>query len=1148
MANKSLSEPVDTPVGWNEYWDCYGNQLVWGCWVQKFPGAYNGTADGNNGCTVEACGDDDLQQLDEWKHMTVNEKTVKDEIDLETERWGENSLNEKGCFELAAESKLNDSDFAADIGSKDCQNDTSEGDVANENGELSLGGLEELTCCNSLPGDKVTGCNSVPDDCIKEVNASTSNGIVDESSAESVSVQPLGKSSFATDCDQNICDVNDQAISKTNNLISGEQAFAKPVNCVSDDHAWKDNPEWMEYWDAHYWETYYYYLEEYKKTCHVGSVDDFAAQVENVCESNECSTSNNREDVAELNQSKLRVIKDGGICNEMGEELTGNLLHNNTLCDEHYDKSEKEEKPRSADEGHETMKAEKAGSCKEKKSISGKAAASLIPASATFEVKDAENGLATEEALNISEDAEFITEIVKGWGSQIYRDLADEVDVVNQLCKSVILDSIRELELTEIVEESVSGRFKESNVVDTGSRDLATDVINIAKEDYLNCDDCQNVLSNKGVANELNNEEMKIRSCANGSNKDDGNEGNRSPPCGIQNQGTGSRGPNSINGCSSGEGCGSDSDGDGDQNRNGREGAGKRVVSGHELEADGQKQRRGIQENVEKDTACSVETCSHGMADKDSRSESQEGADCQNQKNNMQENEKKDCSFLGKTSSQNVIDEKPVSERQERPDSQKEEGEVFNELGVDSASTKETEDRQPSNDNVNHLANAIDMPVQNVNVALMDFETDELPEEISSKISDDRMQGNIDEDQCIEQTDGKKKKRNKKRKRKTDTNPGTSYFMDLCQEKYAKKNKREAADRKAAFENTYSALGFSNSNLTFDDIKSDIHDKRIRVGSSRKNEYEKLHSKDGKEDLTEGKKVPSTEPCGTTSCLQKKKTLTLFEKIKQFFSIGCSNEEPAGDVGGDTPRTKRKNKNKQSAMSAVSVSNEKKTETRKFVAEPVPKDIIKKFGPGIEKYWNQRYRLFSRFDEGIKLDKESWYSVTPEKIAEHIAERCRCDVVIDAFCGAGGNTIQLAYTCERVIAIDIDVTKIEIAKHNAAVYGVADRIEFIIGDYFDVAPNLKADAVFLSPPWGGPAYSDAKVFDVKTMIVPDGEEIFKVANKISKNVAYFLPRNVDIEQVVRLAGPGVKMEVEQNFVNNKVKTITAYFGELVKEQ
>ena len=44
---------------------------------------------------------------------------------------------------------------------------------------------------------------------------------------------------------------------------------------------------------------------------------------------------------------------------------------------------------------------------------------------------------------------------------------------------------------------------------------------------------------------------------------------------------------------------------------------------------------------------------------------------------------------------------------------------------------------------------------------------------------------------------------------------------------------------------------------------------------------------------------------------------------------------------------------------------------------------------------------------------EGWFSVTPEKIAEHIADRCRSDLIIDAFCGVGGNVIQFAFTCER---------------------------------------------------------------------------------------------------------------------------------------
>ena len=94
--------------------------------------------------------------------------------------------------------------------------------------------------------------------------------------------------------------------------------------------------------------------------------------------------------------------------------------------------------------------------------------------------------------------------------------------------------------------------------------------------------------------------------------------------------------------------------------------------------------------------------------------------------------------------------------------------------------------------------------------------------------------------------------------------------------------------------------------------------------------------------------------------------------------------------------------------------------------------------------------------------------MTPEKIARHIATVCQCGLMVDAFCGVGGNAIQFAMTCDRVIAIDIDQYKIAMARNNARVYGVEHKIEFIVGDFFQIAPKLTADAVFLSPPWGGP--------------------------------------------------------------------------------
>jgi len=68
----------------------------------------------------------------------------------------------------------------------------------------------------------------------------------------------------------------------------------------------------------------------------------------------------------------------------------------------------------------------------------------------------------------------------------------------------------------------------------------------------------------------------------------------------------------------------------------------------------------------------------------------------------------------------------------------------------------------------------------------------------------------------------------------------------------------------------------------------------------------------------------------------------------------------------------------------------------------------------LKKYYKSRYQLFSRYDEGIQMDDEAWFSTTPEVIAVYLAKRMGAGVVLDGFCGVGGNTIQVVknvYDC-----------------------------------------------------------------------------------------------------------------------------------------
>ncbi|CAI5510766.1 unnamed protein product [Closterium sp. Naga37s-1] len=63
---------------------------------------------------------------------------------------------------------------------------------------------------------------------------------------------------------------------------------------------------------------------------------------------------------------------------------------------------------------------------------------------------------------------------------------------------------------------------------------------------------------------------------------------------------------------------------------------------------------------------------------------------------------------------------------------------------------------------------------------------------------------------------------------------------------------------------------------------------------------------------------------------------------------------------------------------------------------------------GYEKYWQQRYGLFSRFNEGVLLDADAWPLVTPEAIAAHHAAMCAAATNYGGAACAGGDTATSA--------------------------------------------------------------------------------------------------------------------------------------------
>jgi trimethylguanosine synthase len=190
-----------------------------------------------------------------------------------------------------------------------------------------------------------------------------------------------------------------------------------------------------------------------------------------------------------------------------------------------------------------------------------------------------------------------------------------------------------------------------------------------------------------------------------------------------------------------------------------------------------------------------------------------------------------------------------------------------------------------------------------------------------------------------------------------------------------------------------------------------------------------------------------------------------------------------------------------------------------------------------------------------------------------------------------------------VIALDTSPTRLALARHNAQIYGVADRIEFILSDYLSFAksylslPSLskpqsessyqsrKIDVVFLSPPWGGPSYltgsdddisglapsasqvvpiSEHSSYSLSSILPIPGAQLFSLTRRITHNIAFYLPRNTRLDEISALLSKEntpsgqhqngeatvttEQIEVEEEWMGTKLKALTCYFGGLVTGQ
>ena len=155
----------------------------------------------------------------------------------------------------------------------------------------------------------------------------------------------------------------------------------------------------------------------------------------------------------------------------------------------------------------------------------------------------------------------------------------------------------------------------------------------------------------------------------------------------------------------------------------------------------------------------------------------------------------------------------------------------------------------------------------------------------------------------------------------------------------------------------------------------------------------------------------------------------------------------------------------------------------------------------------RKRRLFSRWFEGIQVDQEGLYSLTPEYLAMQMTKGLEGRVV-DGTCGVGALCIAAARQVgvSSVLAVDSNDSRIRMAEHNASIYKQSDRIAFKTSRLEECLTDLKCDWLLLDPPWGGADY-DRSLLTMSDLDFPLEEVLGLYTGKIRLK----LPRSFKIE-------------------------------------
>lgn len=196
------------------------------------------------------------------------------------------------------------------------------------------------------------------------------------------------------------------------------------------------------------------------------------------------------------------------------------------------------------------------------------------------------------------------------------------------------------------------------------------------------------------------------------------------------------------------------------------------------------------------------------------------------------------------------------------------------------------------------------------------------------------------------------------------------------------------------------------------------------------------------------------------------------------------------------------------------------------------------FGESHQKCWD----LLSEDEQRMKFDEYGLYALTPRRFSEPILRNIEGETVIDACCSVGGMTIPMAQIGKKVIAIEIDPKRLELARENAEIFGVTDHITFILGDVLEEITTQVADTVFFDGQWVGAVNQQNKKFKLSDFR-PNGQDFLSRCFQSVSAVIFRVPANFDFSDLDQFPFAYTK---EETVVDGKVVAYTIYWKNIRK--